>query len=273
MSDSEVLSRGIEMPTNEWLEINRRAPYGDERDDFLAAYPPKDLMQKVSGLTERAHFAQHGAAIFEALNKVSDRPIREFRNILDFGCGCGRLARMFKGYTGTLTGCDIDASLVEWINTGLPFINAVQTQPNHALPFADGSFDCVISISVFTHMNEAAQNFYLTELARITKPGAMLFLTVHAERAMERAQNEQCIFNMLDIPRESLPIAHEQMLAGQHAFVVQERGHLTTSQYKYGITFIPADYIRSHWARYFDIVDVPDGAIHDFQGIAVCRRR
>jgi SAM-dependent methyltransferase len=264
---------GMTMPLDEWIALNRNAPYGDERDEAIAPFPPRELMQVVSGLTQQDHFAQHGAAIFEALQRSSDRPLSEFRSILDFGCGCGRLARMFKGHPGMLMGCDIDGRLVNWINANLPFMLAVQTYPNAPLPFPDRNFDAIVSVSVFTHMNEQSQDFYLQELARVAKPGARLFLTIHAERAMQRALSEQRIFDMLDIPRDELERANADMAARKHSFIVQNQGHLTTEDYKYGITFMPAAYVHDHWNRYFDVLSVDDGAIHDFQGFAVCKAR
>lgn len=272
MTEASALSLGMQMPVDRWIELNRQAPYGDERDSYLAAYPPPELMQAVSGLTEQAHFAQHGAAIYQALHKASEGALASCLNILDFGCGCGRLARMFKGFPGRLTGCDIDGRLVDWINVGLPYMNAVQTYPNKPLPFDDKSFDCVISISVFTHLNEQSQDLYLAELARVTRPGGLLLLTVHGARAMQRAKTEKTIFDMLCVPQEGLDAAAAGMEAGRHNFIVQEQGHLTTDEYKYGITFTPAAYVQAHWGKHFQIERIVDGAIHDFQGIVVCRR-
>lgn len=263
---------GINMPLGEWLTLNREPTDHALALALIAPFPPPELMQIVSGLTERGHFAQHGVTIFEALQNASPKSLREFSDILDFGCGCGRLARIFKGYNGKLTGCDVDAQAIEWINQHLSYMNGVRTTPNGPLPFASGQFDCVISISVFSHLNEDSQFYYLSELARCTKPGAILLLTVHGERALERALQEEQILRMLDIPPSSLRFAKAQMERGSHSFVVQEQGHLTTAEYKYGISFIPDAYIGSKWSQYFQIEKIVHGAIHDFQSIVVCRR-
>lgn len=34
-----------------------------------------------------------------------------------------------------------------------------------------------------------------------------------------------------------------------------------------------ADYINKIWSEYFDVIDVRQGAIHDFQDIVTLRRR
>lgn len=271
------MSIAIDNPTPDslesWIALNHGAPYGDERDAMLAPYPPAELMQVVSGLTDRAHFAQHGATIFKALADAATGSPWNFNDILDFGCGCGRLARLFKGYPGTLAGCDVDTRLVNWINEALPYMHAIATQPNQALPFDSGRFDCVISISVFTHLDEDSQDLYLRELQRCTRSGARLFLTIHGMRAMERAQKEQPIFDMLSVPVTAFDAAQQRMREGRHAFILQEGGHLTTDEYRYGITFIPDSYVYTRWGEYFEIERIVDGAIHDFQAIVVCRRR
>jgi ubiquinone/menaquinone biosynthesis C-methylase UbiE len=43
---------------------------------------------------------------------------------------------------------------------------------NPPLPFPDDHFDLVFSSSVFTHIDEHAQDLWLAELRRVTQPGA-----------------------------------------------------------------------------------------------------
>lgn len=180
---------------------------------------------------------------------------------------------MFMGHPGEIAGCDIDGRLIDWINQNLPYISGVRTLPNAPLPFPDAAFDAVISISVFTHLNEPSQKFYLEELHRVSAPGAYLFLTIHGGRAMERALTEERIFQMINIPATGLEKAAQGMHEGRHNFIIQPTGHLTTKEYEYGITFIPANYVQTVWSDYFEIVRLVNGAIHDFQDIVVCRKR
>lgn len=265
---------GVRIPLSDWLELNERLIFEQpELRKHVAPFPPPHLMQVVSGLTSETDFALHGTTIFRAVQDASPKPLDNFKSILDFGCGCGRLARMFKGYSGKYSGCDIDGRLVDWINGNLAYMQAEQTQPNGPLPFGKDSFDAVISISVFTHLNEESQHFYLSELARTTQSGAYLFLTIHGERAIARAIEEDRIFRMLAISIEGLDAAAVGMNAGKHNFILQETGHLTTSDYEYGITFIPSSHVKRVWTEYFDIVEIVSGAIHDFQDIVVCRKR
>jgi SAM-dependent methyltransferase len=273
MSGSDRLKMGMLMPIEDWLSLNGTLVFGDPGlSKYVAPFPPHHLMENVSGLTSEADFAAHGITIYQAIQNASPKPMAAFRRILDFGCGCGRLARLFKGYPGNMTGCDVDERHVEWINNNLSHMTAVRTQPNAPLPFAEGSFDAIISISVFSHLDEDSQKLYLRELARVSSDGACLFLTTHGERALRRALGEERIFRMLDISAASLTQAAAGMRDGHYNFILQN-GHLTSATYRYGITFIPESYIRRVWSEFFEIVSVVGGAIHDFQDITVLRKR
>ena len=274
MSRLSAADAGMQMPTEEWLALNGTLCF--ENADLIQAvapFPPPDLMQIVSGLTSEPDFAAHGVTIYRAIQDASPKPLSTYRSLLDFGCGCGRLSRLFKGHPGKITGCDIDGRLVDWINAELTYMTAVKTDPNGPLPFDRGAFDAVISVSVFSHLDEQSQEFYLDELSRVSSSGAYLFLTTHGERALARAFEEERIFKMLEVPAAELDKAAVGMREGRHNFIVQGSGHLTTEDYKYGITFIPAPYVNQVWGKYFEIVKIVSGAIHDFQDIVVCRKR
>jgi SAM-dependent methyltransferase len=274
MDALDQLDRGMRMPTEDWLDLNARLVF--ERPELMgsvAPFPPPHLMQNVSGLTSQADFAAHGVTIYRAIQDASPKPLADYRSILDFGCGCGRLARLFKGHIGKLVGCDIDGRHVDWINGHLSHMAAVQTQPNAALPFSDNAFDAVISVSVFSHLDEKSQKLYLAELARVSTNGAYLFLTIHGERAMERAIKEDRIYKMLEVPEIALQNAATGMREGKHNFIIQKNGHLTSDNYRYGITFIPEIYIKRVWDEFFEVIGIVGGAIHDFQDIVVCRKR
>jgi SAM-dependent methyltransferase len=238
---------------------------------IVASFPPRKLMQRVSGLTNARDFATHGKDIFLALSAASPKRLADFDNILDFGVGVGRLARMFKGFRGHYTGADIDHELLAWTTKKLPWVTPMATMPRAELAGSAGAFDCVISVSVFTHMTEANSIFYLQSLLRVTKPGAILLLTVHGERALKRAETEERIFNILAVPRTEIEEARRLIDIYGFKFI-RQNGHLTSEVYDYGISFTGERYIRSVWAKYFAVEKVVSGGIHDFQDVVVLRR-
>jgi SAM-dependent methyltransferase len=240
--------------------------------EHIAPFPPSDLANRTSGLTSDADFAAHGAQILRALAGSSPEPLANSRSLLDFGVGAGRLARLFKGYGGRYVGIDVDREMIDWVKRHLPWVDARQIEPLQRLPFPDGTFDAVVSVSVFTHMNERDHLFYLDELRRVTVPGAQLLLTVCGTRVIDRAEQEPWVFQMLSIPREELAKARGALDRGNGFRFVRQEGHLTSEAYEYGNTFISTAYIAQRWSQYFEIERVVPGAIHDFQDIVVLRR-
>lgn len=231
LSNLANFRNGISGNLLDWLAFNRDlAFFSPQTLALVAPFPPTELMQNVSGLTDPKDFAAHGCDILKALINTSPTPINEFANILDFGVGVGRLARMFKGCRGKYTGIDVDARHVEWISSALDYVTGIVTKPKQVLPLKDKYFDCIISISVFTHMNENDQFFYLEELARVAQSGSSLFLTVHGERALQRAETESQIFQMLSVQKSSIPETRHMLSTKGFNFILQQ-GHLTSSNY------------------------------------------
>jgi SAM-dependent methyltransferase len=289
MTNEKNYALGCRMPVDDWLWLNGRGVFDDpDLLHHVAPFPPPELMTNVSGLTNDMDFAAHGVEIFRALTQASPRPITDYRSILDFGCGCGRLARMFKGHGNRLAGCDIDKRHVNWIAGNLDYMEAHLIGVNPPLPFGAGDFDAVVSISVFTHMTEKSQDDFLAELSRITSGDGYLYLTIHGVRAMERAKSEKMIWDMLWMDQHLFDQACREFDHNRHAFILQQ-GHLTTvgmdksfrktartvieEPYQYGIAFIPDEYILTHWAKWFHVVEIRRGAIHDFQDIVVLKPR
>ncbi|MCB4769833.1 class I SAM-dependent methyltransferase [Ancylobacter sp. Lp-2] len=261
---------GINGDLEEWLQSNLATQTPADRAR-LAPFPPAELMHNTSGLMSEQDFARHGIDLVRALAKASPRPPAQFGDLLDFGVGVGRLARLFHGYDHRYVGVDIDRRHVNWIGSSLRHVEAYHTQPAAPLPLADQSFDTVVSISVFSHLCEADQLIHLADLSRLTRPGGYLFLSVHGQRALTRALTETKIVDMLSIPTWDIERARRVFEYGSgYSFVVQA-GHLTTDEHPYGITFISERYIRSVWSRWFEVVDVASGAIHDFQDIVVLK--
>lgn len=261
---------GIAGDFDAWLALNRAE---DAPEGAIAPFPPEELMHNTTGLTAPRDFASHGVDFLRALQGLSPVPLAGFRSVLDFGVGVGRLARMFHGFAGRYVGMDVDARHLDWVGQNLAHVEPVLSVPREPLPVADGSFDAVVSISVFSHLNEQDQLFYLHELRRVCAPGALLFLSIHGDRAFARARSEERIFEMLSIPEPELAAAQPVMEGGHGYVFIRQEGHLTSTAYEYGITFISAAYVQAEWSHFFDVVAIGSGALHDFQDVVVLRAR
>ncbi len=266
---------GCNMPADYWARFNRKGykykPLLNaipDIADYVAPFPPDHLRRRVSGVKTQHAFGAQGADIWLALSAATDQPLSQYRHILDFGCGCGRLGRMFKGIDHPVDGCDIDAEVLDWTVNHLPYYRTTLTLPNHPLPYANNYFDLIISISIFSHLSETSQLFLLQELHRIASKTGRLMLTIHGERALKRAEADEQTWHLLAVDAELFADAKKQFLLGRYAFIAQQN-HLTRNDYDYGITFIPASYVEKKWGQWFHIEKHVSGAIHDFQDIVV----
>lgn len=111
-----------------------------------------------------------------------DRAAEELR-VLDVGCGEGGLvvALLREGFDAH--GCDIGADwpvdeAEAWTRTSpladakcpAERLGAIGVSP-YRLPYADGTFDAVVSISVLEHVKNKTET--LEEIRRVTKPGGL----------------------------------------------------------------------------------------------------
>jgi ubiquinone/menaquinone biosynthesis C-methylase UbiE len=102
-------------------------------------------------------------------------------NILDWGCGPGRIIRHLPAIMGgncAYYGTDYNAKSIAWCSKNLPGINFNNNSLEPVLPYADNFFDIIYGISIFTHLSEEMHYGWYSELHRILKPhGIFLFTT------------------------------------------------------------------------------------------------
>ena len=93
-----------------------------------------------------------------------DRIGLENARVLEIGCGRGQLQDAAPGYVG------FDISQESGRNLAKPFVCGVA----EALPFADQSFDVVMSFAVLEHL--VCPETALTEMSRVLKKGGQMIL-------------------------------------------------------------------------------------------------
>ena len=99
--------------------------------------------------------------------------------MLDFGIGCGRVARHWAGLDVDVHGCDYNAQLVAWCRRNLPHVTARANGLEPPLPYEDEQFDLVYALSVFTHLTKRQQRAWMAELRRVTRAGGLVLFTTH----------------------------------------------------------------------------------------------
>ena len=103
-------------------------------------------------------------------------PIKSTLNILDAGCGTGRLAELMSK-EGSVTGIDMSDEALKFAKErGVK----VQKASVMKLPFKDNSFDVITSIDVLYHKAVPDDAKALKELYRVLKPNGIVILRLQA---------------------------------------------------------------------------------------------
>ena len=146
--------------------------------------PPALLMATIGGHAHWEKFEKGGMDSVKAFADLVDRnggDFREAKRILDFGCGCGRLARHLpKNTDASIYGVDYNKMLIDWCADNLPG-TYVKNQLNPPLDFPDNHIDIMYLLSVFTHLRIPTQQAWLKEYRRILVPGGFCLITFHDE--------------------------------------------------------------------------------------------
>jgi SAM-dependent methyltransferase len=102
--------------------------------------------------------------------------------VLDVGCGTGRLAARLGELSSvrSIVGLDFSAGMLEQARARLASADATALVRGDAtrLPFADGTFDIVITSEVLEHIQDDVAA--ISEMTRVLKPGGRFAATVPA---------------------------------------------------------------------------------------------
>lgn len=221
--------------------------------------PPSHLRLRVHGDEEAEQFGFVGKVVAKTIQTAIDAlPIEsESMEVLDFGCGCGRvlapLSQMSPAHR--YSGTDIDAEAIGWCQENLSELANFDTNDDRPPSrYEADSFDLAYSISVFTHLPEDMQFEWLAELARVVRPGGYLLLTVHGDKVSDgpakkrRKLNKHGIYYSVSTSTDGLPDYYQT-------------------------TYHTTDYIRSRWNEYFEIVDVVVSGVMAHHDLVVGRVR
>ncbi len=147
------------------------------------ALPPGKLIYLIGAHTSPMFFLDSGRSATQVIRKVLNKnglKIEQFRDVLDFGCGVGRIIRHWRTTPGPAWhGTDYNPDLIEWCRNHLKFADFRVNTLSGELPYEAESFDFIYAFSVFTHLSEQLQLFWLNELWRVLRPGGFLYFTTH----------------------------------------------------------------------------------------------
>ncbi len=102
-------------------------------------------------------------AIVETLEPLAGK------RILDLGCGKGRFARALQALGAQVVGLDLSAAMLAEA-VGVPRVRATARR----LPFGSRTFDAVVAIEVFEHLDPRSRDLVCDEARRVLRRGGVL---------------------------------------------------------------------------------------------------
>ncbi len=216
--------------------------------------------------------------------------------ILDVGCGVGRIAvslTTFLDEHALYEGFDPGNEAIAWCQSHItsrfpnfhfrhadlycPLQNPTCTTQasSFTFPYPDASFDVVLLNSVFTHLFLKDVEWYLSEIARVLKPGGRTYITYFLRPPKPRWGREQQIIARL--PERSVPLdsfhSHEHAVFLRkempESMVVHEQTSIVPLYAKHHLVIRHPIY-RGYWSR-----DIPTHPFGDdtYQDLIIAHKR
>lgn len=218
--------------------------------------PPSELREWVGGQTREIFETVGKNVALNLFDVVEPLGILNSKDsaVLDFGCGCGRVARYFHALFPNTSyyGVDPDGRGIQWAQENLSHIGKfIQSKTRPPLN-VDRNFDFVYATSVFTHLPENLQMNWLVELCRVTRSGGYLVLSTHGEN-----------------------IIPEEMKAEffSREFVYRDANYNLIGADYYDAVWHTKKYVKENWGKYFEIVKHIDQGINNHQDLVLCRKK
>jgi SAM-dependent methyltransferase len=145
-------------------------------------FPNRIAMMRIGGGSDWQVFYDRGRAdaeMFVNIARSAGANPASWRAILDWGCGCGRIARHMPALTpARIIGRDIDRYTLKWCAKNLDgdFRTSRLKPP---LDLASASVDFIYGFSVLTHLTGPMQALWFKELARVLRSDGLAVLSFH----------------------------------------------------------------------------------------------
>lgn len=153
--------------------------------------PPYSLAYDAYANTNWNEYHDSGASQARLLAELVKKELKQEEiKILEWGCGPARVIRhiqdALRPARAEVHGTDYNPRTVKWCQENITTAEFRKNQLAPPLPFEAGWFDCIYSISVFTHLSLENHLAWFDELDRVTKPGGVLIFTTHGDHCRSR---------------------------------------------------------------------------------------
>gem|GEM_PF-325004 len=192
-------------------------------------------------------------------------PIRRATRLLDFGCGWGRISRMFLRDISSpnIYGVDVNPVMIELCNNIMPYGNFSSVNSGSRMEFPDNHFDLVVAYSVFSHLSERNLEFWIKEITRVLAPGGIFVATtlkyefiqqcIDAHRDPESSPLKGLDYILehafADVLKDTFPDVESALLAynNEDMFFLPTGGGDYLPSSDYGWAIVPKKYVLKNW--------------------------
>jgi SAM-dependent methyltransferase len=151
--------------------------------------PPRALAFDAYSAPEWNFYKKSGIGTAAFLAEIAGRYLLEQIevHVLEWGCGPARVIRHIPsafGANAKVYGSDYNEKTIVWCDQNIPDVHFSLNGLRPPLPFDEGFFDFIYSISVFTHLSEAVSFEWIHELHRIMHSGAVAVISTNGDAVL-----------------------------------------------------------------------------------------
>ncbi|HEV2360493.1 MAG TPA: class I SAM-dependent methyltransferase [Acidimicrobiales bacterium] len=156
---------------------------GRNQTGYVTHWNPRtvsDAMKLIVVTDDDDYFLESGKQIAGDILALYGGEAAEIGDVLDIGCGIGRVARHVAPRARKLVMADISEPMLEMAGARLRDqrnLEFFHSAPNTLRGLDDDSFDLVYSVLVLQHVEREDAFLMLREIKRVLKPGGKAFLT------------------------------------------------------------------------------------------------
>jgi len=241
--------------------------------DGLPLPEPGDVQVITGRSYDVQAYLETGAESASSMREIlarNDEDLVRCSPILDFGCGVARVLRHLPLGDVELYGADFNPRMLAWCQENIQEAQFELCSANPPLPYRSGQFGLAYAVGVFTSFNAGQQLAWRDEMARVLRPGGLLYITLQSEGYL-RARGDRGHANADNLsPPERAELASGGLVVHGERYGPDDTrpDHYVACQ-----AIHSEQYVRSTLAAGFELVDiVPSGARDSQHDVALLRK-